>query len=122
MDQHHYPKRSPCADMLCRLLDLNDLDLQIYRLLIQGPQCARDLAEQVGKDRSTVHRSLQRLTDSGLCQRQRYPVEGGGRLFRYAAVPPEEVQQRIRACLDTWYQRMEQALSQFIREFYPCQK
>jgi len=118
MDRHQSPDRPACADMLCRLLDLNDLDLHIYRLLIRKPRRTQDLAQHVGKDRSTVHRSLQRLVEGGLCQRQRCPVEGGGRFFRYAAVAPEEVQRRIRTCLDNWYHRMEQALDQFMAEFY----
>ena len=107
--------------MLCRLFDLNDMDLQLYRLLVKKSYRTQTLADTVGKDRSTVYRSLQRLVSSGLCQRLCYSIDGGGRFFRYQAVPPAVVKERIRTCIKTWYEHMQEALTHLIDEFYDTQ-
>ena len=104
--------------MICRLFDLNEMDMQLYRMLAKQSYCARTLANSVGKDRSTVHRSLQRLVSSGLCKRLCRPIDGGGRFFIYEAVPPSIVKHRILLCIDAWHENMQEALTHFIDEFY----
>ncbi len=106
-----------CGDMLCLLFDLNELDLHIYRQLLKGEQRAEDLAAVVDKDRSTVHRSLTRLVDGGLCTRERRLVNSGGRYYIYRATPPAEVKQHIHACIERWHHRMHASLDRFVEEF-----
>ena len=107
-----------CADMLSRLFDLNKLDLQLYRLLVNQPYRARPLAYMVDRDRSTVHRSLQRLVSTGLCKRICCPVDGGGRYFKYRAAPPTVVKHQVKNCIDSWYKHMHEALANLIEDFY----
>ncbi len=118
MTQNESDSMPSCADMLCRLFDLNELDLRLYRLLVNQPYRTRVLANVIDRDRSTVHRSLQRLVSTGLCKRVCCPVDGGGRYFMYRAAPPTVVKQQVKDCIDSWYKHMQEALTYLIEDFY----
>jgi len=107
-----------CGDMLCLLFDLTQLDMRIYRHLLNGEERADAVAAAMHKDRSTVHRSLSRLTECGFCRRERRLVDGGGRYYVYRAMPPQKVKQHVRSCIDGWYHRMHAALDHFTEEFH----
>ena len=94
------------------------MDLQLYRLLVKQAYTTQDLATAVGKDRSTVHRSLQRLVSSGLCKRVCCLLDGGGRFFKYKAVSPALVEQRVLTCIQAWYESMQESLTNLFDEFY----
>jgi len=107
-----------CSDVLRFILDLNELDMRVYRYLAVNAERADELAEKVGKDRSTIHRSLQKLVACGLCKRERRLLGGGGHYYIYAAVPPEVVKETIKSCIDNWYGKMTDALKNFSNEFF----
>ncbi len=107
-----------CSDVLHLILDLNELDMQIYRYLAVGKNRADELAEKIGKDRSTIHRSLQKLISCGLCKRERHLLSGGGHYYIYTAVPPEIVKETVKSCIDGWYGKMNNALKNFNKEFF----
>ncbi|MGC9307652.1 MAG: helix-turn-helix domain-containing protein [Thermoplasmatota archaeon] len=106
-----------CGDMLCLLFDLTQRDMDVYRHLLQQEQRAEDIAAAMHKDRSTIHRSLRRLVDGGFCTRERRLVDGGGRYFVYRAVPPDQVKEHVRSCIEGWYERMHRTLDHFTEEF-----
>ncbi len=103
--------------MLCILFDLTQLDLDIYRHLLRHEKRATDIAAAMDKDRSTIHRSLQRLVEGGFCTRERRLVDGGGRYFIYRARPPATVKEHIQACIERWHRRMHKSLDHFTEEF-----
>ncbi|HHH78407.1 MAG: helix-turn-helix domain-containing protein [Thermoplasmata archaeon] len=107
-----------CSDVLRFILDLNELDMQVYRYLAADAERADELAEKIGKDRSTIHRSLQKLIACGLCKRERRLLGGGGHYYIYAAIPPDIVKETIKSCIDDWYNKMNYALKDFNNEFF----
>jgi predicted transcriptional regulator len=104
--------------MICRLFELNEADIQTYRLLIKQPYRARSLAAAIGKDRSTVYRSLQRLVSCGLCRRLCSTIQGGGRFFTYEAASPDIFKEQALHCIEDWYNKMKEALTHFVDEFH----
>ena len=107
-----------CSDIFHFLLDLNELDMEVYRYLSADTKRADELAEKIGKDRSTIHRSLQKLISCGLCRRKRHLLKGGGHYYVYTVVPPDVVKETIKSCINTWYDKMNNALKHFDGEFF----
>jgi len=107
-----------CSDIFHYLLDLNELDMKVYRHLSTDTKRADEIAEKIGKDRSTIHRSLQKLISCGLCKRERHLLDGGGHYYVYTAVPPEIVKKTVKSCIDSWYENMNDALKHFDDEFF----
>ena len=58
----------------------------LVRLGVRGPLSVGDLADQVGRDHTTVSRQLAKLAGLGLVSR---PPAGGDRRVRAAALTPE---------------------------------
>ncbi|MEA2053987.1 MAG: helix-turn-helix domain-containing protein [Candidatus Thermoplasmatota archaeon] len=118
----HIPlqKNIGCSDAFCYILDLNKLDMKVYNCLAMDEKRADELAGKIGKDRSTIHRSLQKLIACRLCKRERHLLKGGGHYYVYAAVPPEIVKETIKSCIDKWYEKMNNALKDFNKEFKDC--
>lgn len=57
-----------CNDLIKCVFDLNELDLKVYKKLKKkGESRAEILAKHLKRERSTVYRSLQKLTCCGLC-------------------------------------------------------
>ncbi len=107
-----------CSDVLHYILDLNELDMEVYRYLAADMKRADELAGKIGKDRSTIHRSLQKLITCGLCRRERHLLEGGGHYYVYTAIQMNIVKETIKSCIDDWYKRMNDALQHFNKEFF----
>jgi predicted transcriptional regulator/FixJ family two-component response regulator len=67
-------------DLFSFLYDLTTLDLDLFVLLVRAanPKTLEDLAKDVARDKSTVFRSLQRLSAIGLCTRDTRNLREGG--------------------------------------------
>ncbi len=109
---------SSCKDIVQCAFSLNDFEVEVYKALHSiGPSRADDLAERMGKDRSTVYRALQRLMTCGMCGRETRSLEKGGYYHVYTAISREELRARLEKCIEEWQERMHQALARFDEHF-----
>ncbi len=79
-------KNATCNELLCSIYNLNPVDLDIFYRLVGGEPAGLDeLAGSVKRDRSTVHRSLQKLVGTGLSYKEVRGLKEGGYYHVYAA-------------------------------------
>jgi predicted transcriptional regulator len=74
---------------------------------------ANELADQMGKDRSTVYRALQKMLTCGMVLRETRSIPRGGYFHVYRAIGRKELKEKLQGCVDSWYKRMQTALEQF---------
>ena len=76
-----------CDDIIRCVFDFNDLDLNVYKKLKEeGESRADDLSQKLKKERSTVYRSLQKLTSCGLCIKKTNKITTGGYYHTYSSI------------------------------------
>ena len=91
-------------------------ECRAYLALIDAPgSTAEELAETLDRDRSTVHRTLSRLVERELVERDRRLIEGGGTVYQYFARSLEETQERMHASVDEWASFVHEAIDGFGR-------
>jgi predicted transcriptional regulator len=91
-----------CNDLLCAIYNLNPVDLEIFYNLAGGKTASLDdLAKNVKRDRSTIHRSLQKLVSNQLCYKETKSLKEGGYYHLYGATglakSKEQAEQRVKA-------------------------
>ena len=106
-----------CKDILQFIFNLNSADIEVFRKLKQtGEVEAKVLAKLLNKERSTIYRSLQRLTKSGLCEKNKKIIESGGYYHTYNCKGTKITSKRIETCLDNWYYQMKKSLTNLEKE------
>ena len=96
------------------MYNLSDMDMEALRhLMAEGPFRAEDLAERLGRDRSTVYRSLQKMVSCQVISKESRSLERGGYFHVYAAVPKEVLKERLEHCIDEWHSRVSMLLDRF---------
>lgn len=106
-----------CHDLLQCAFTLSDFEIEIYQKLEEtGPVRTDELATVMGKDRSTVYRSLQKLMSCGMVHRETKNLKKGGYYHSYSAVKREVLKSRLEQCINDWYQRMRMELERFESE------
>ncbi|MFW6383846.1 MAG: helix-turn-helix domain-containing protein [Halodesulfurarchaeum sp.] len=115
----HLERDLECEDLLECLYDLNDLDRRVYRRLASAgdPLTVDELAEAVSRERSTVYRSVQRLLQFGLVQKEQVNYDRGGYYHVYRITAPDDVADEMQAKLNDWYAEIGYMLGRF-REKY----
>ena len=76
------------------------------------------VTKQINKERSTVYRSLQKLTNCGLCLKQTKTIPTGGYYHIYVINQTDIVKEHLESCLDEWYHHMKTVLAHFNQEEY----
>lgn len=103
-----------CTDLLRCMYNLTDLDMEVLRHLIrEGPRKAEVLADALGRDRSTVYRSLQKLVSCQVASKETKSLERGGYFHEYSAVPRGLLRDRLSHCIDEWHSRVTGLLERF---------
>jgi predicted transcriptional regulator len=113
-DPHTASNAESCTDLLRCMYNLSDMDMEALRLLLAGgPFKAEDLAERLGRDRSTVYRSLQKMVSCQVISKETRSLERGGYYHVYAAVPREVLKERLEHCIHEWHSRVTKLLDRF---------
>lgn len=103
-----------CTDLLRCMYNLADMDMEALRLMLsEGPFKAEVLAERLGRDRSTVYRSLQKLVSCQVVTKETRSLDRGGYYHVYAAVPKDLLRERMERCVDEWHSRVTTLLERF---------
>jgi len=91
------------SDLLCCAFGLRNSELDVYFSLISGPKSVEQIAERIGKDRSTVQRVLNKLHSKGLARRDTHKIQRGGYYYEYSAEETDVVRDQILTQLEDWY-------------------
>jgi predicted transcriptional regulator len=97
MDSIQYLTRrgATCTDLLSCLYGLKPMELQVfYELVRRGSASVDEVSSEVGRDRTTVHRSLSKLVTAGLAYRRSASLKDGGYRYVYAAVEASRVKEQ----------------------------
>lgn len=90
-------RNASCNELLCSIYNLNTVDLEIfYRLAGGKPASLDELASTVKRDRSTVHRSLQKLVGIGLCYKEVKALKEGGYYHAYSATEISRIKEQAK--------------------------
>ena len=102
-----------CNDVIQCVFNLNDLDITTYKKLKEvGESRADELAKKINKERSTVYRSLQKLTCSELCIKETKTIDSGGYYHTYKCNDNKKTKEKIEKCIDDWYIKMKETLKE----------
>jgi len=104
------PNMQADAIMKCAL-GVRTTEMEAYCALVtRGPSTVQDIAETLGKSRSTAQRLLQNLANKSLASREEQLIGLGGYQYHYRATSPEKMKKAVRETLDKWYSRMVEEL------------
>ena len=102
-----------CNDVLKCVFDLNNLDIDVYNKLKKfGEMRADELAKKINKDRSTIYRSLQKLTCCNLCLKETKNIRKGGCYHIYQCNEISEAKKELEECIDKWYEQMKNTIKE----------
>lgn len=107
-------KKICCDDVIRSIFDFNELDLKVYKKLNEdGELKAKELADKLKKERSTVYRSLQKLTKCGICIKKTNKITTGGHYHTYKCIDSKLVKSKIEKCVNDWYKSMRETIKVF---------
>ena len=97
-----------CDHVIHCMFDLNKLDIKVYKTLKKiGEARVDELAKKLVKDRSTIYRSLQKLTCCRLCKKQTRNIDKGGYYHTYKCVDISKTKKEIERQIENWYKKMK---------------
>lgn len=106
-----------CQDLIQCAYNLGEFEVLVYYTLVEsGPMRADELAVIIGRDRSTVYRSLQKLMTCGMVYRETKSMEKGGYYHIYKAISKKDLKEKLEKCVNDWYSRMQDVLKKFLEE------
>jgi predicted transcriptional regulator len=117
MKMHSPQEHLCCADVLKAIFELNSLDYQVFQCLQQqGPLRADQIAELFNKERSTIYRSLQKLSTCKLCKKTTCTLPAGGYYHLYSCSETKEIKQEVEHCIDAWYHQVKDTIKKIDKE------
>ncbi|AKU07438.1 MULTISPECIES: helix-turn-helix domain-containing protein [Haloferax] len=104
-----------CEGLLECLHGLKQLDRRCFEVLVETDEhlTVDEVAEAVERERSTAYRSIQRLLQAGLIQKEQVNYEHGGYYHVYHPTDPNEVADDMQRMLNDWYAQMGTLIQEF---------
>ena len=100
-----------CNDVMQCIFNLNLQDLEIFNKLKKtGEQRADELAKNIGKDRSTIYRSLQKLTCCNMVIKKTNKISTGGYFHTYICNDIKKTKKELEKCIDKWHKQMKDTI------------
>ncbi len=118
---------STVKDLFIYLYDLSTLELDLVFILIKNKKSMtlEELAKKVDRDKSTVFRSLQKLVNLGICNKETKTLKEGGYYHVYGAIDIEsfkmETEKRVKELEDSFHRllrKFEEDIGKAISSFY----
>ncbi|MFC7176754.1 helix-turn-helix domain-containing protein [Halosegnis marinus] len=108
-----------CESLLDCFHGLSDLDRRAFAILVEadGPLTVDELAAEIDRERTTAYRSLRRLAEAGVVEKEQRSFDSGSYYHVFAPAPPDEVADAMQRMLNDWYAEMGQLIAEF-REKY----
>jgi predicted transcriptional regulator len=108
-----------CESLLDCFHGLSDLDREVFRLLVESEDLVTvdGVAGAVDRERTTAYRSLRRLTEAGVVEKEQRSFESGSYYHVFRPADPEEVADAMQRLLNDWYAQMGSLIGEFREEY-----
>jgi len=104
-----------CADLVICVFNLNLTDMSILRLFSENEgKTIKDITKEIKKDRSTIHRSLEKLISCKLCYKERVSGENRGFVDYYYKIPNQEIYKKAEFYLGQCYKKIKDLIKEKI--------
>ena len=106
-----------CVDLVRCIFSLNDTDILILRSIPEHEgRNIKDITKIIKKDRSTIHRSLEKLVSCNICYKERKSGKSRGFVDYYYVIPEKELLRRAEKNLDNCYLKIKTMLRELEKE------
>jgi predicted transcriptional regulator len=107
-------KKSTCSDLLTCLYNLKSTDSEIFFAVAKNPEATLDdIASEVKRDRSSVHRCLAKLVTAGLVAKESKSIKGGGYYHIYTMVELEKIKKHAKERTKEITESLNELISNF---------
>ncbi len=107
-------KKFPIDQVLRCSFGLSQSQFRLLKLLLsRGELSVEEAANLLGKDRTTVQRSMKSLVQRGLVQRRQYNLENGGYQYHYLPQNKQDIKQRIKEHFEHFSQMVHKELERW---------
>lgn len=95
------------------LYNLSSSETEVLYYLCDNEARASEIADELGKDRSTVQRYLSKLQSTGLVERESNVEEGKrGRYYVYSVPDKDKMKSKVKDRMQEWKQEKMDVLEQ----------
>lgn len=97
-------KKIDIKDIIKCSFDLNKTDYNILMFLIRQKEylSTNDVAGMMDLDRTSIQKSIKRLTQKSLVVRSQQNLEGGGYMFSYRIKDKDQIKKQILEMVSSW--------------------
>ena len=106
-----------CVDLVRCIFNLNETDILILKSIPENEgRSIKDITNIIKKDRSTIHRSLEKMVSCNICYKERKSGKNRGFIDYYYAISEKELIRRAEKNLDDCYIKIKKMLSELKKE------
>ncbi|MDK2849880.1 MAG: hypothetical protein PWP03_157 [Candidatus Woesearchaeota archaeon] len=73
-----------------------------FMLRLKEPKTIKEIAEMIGKERTTVQKAITKLLEKGLVKRRQMNLSTGGYVFVYFMEDKERIKKEIKEIIKSW--------------------
>lgn len=99
-------KQMEVSDVMHCFLGLRSLEIDVYFYLLKGAATVKEVAEAMGRNRSSVQRAIQNLVQRGFAGRRSRTLRKGGYVYIYEGASLVTVKKLLKESLDSFYQQI----------------
>jgi predicted transcriptional regulator len=106
---------STVKDLFTQLYGLSHLELELLLLLYKKkqPMTLDEISQETDRDRTTVFRSLQKLVNEGICNKDTKTIKDGGYYHTYSAIDMETFQLETEKRVNELKNSLDRILNKF---------
>lgn len=104
------------SDVMHCFLGLRTLEIDVYFYLLKGQATVKEVADALGRTRSTIQRAIQNLVQRGFAHRRTRSLRKGGYVYVYESVNLGMLKDLIKESLDNFYSQITEFLDRYWAE------
>lgn len=107
-------KKATCKDLLTCLYNLKPTDTETLLAVAKNPDATLDtIAQKVHRDRSSIHRILQKLVTADLVIKETKTIKGGGYYHTYTMVEPQKIKKHAKERVEEITDSLNRLINRF---------
>lgn len=106
-------------ELLSLLYGMKQVDKDIFVYLFRTEESLNidEISDQIGRERSTIYRSVERLADTHCVEIEKENLESGGYRKLYSTAEPEKVRKQMKEDVEKLQQTAREEIESFVEDY-----